>query len=91
MTRALDAQEQKWQRESDARTLAEAETIKKTPGRLKGAKSEAKTMAKRAETDAKSLKKVAKTTKKSAPKKTTPKKTATKKAATKRNTRAKKK
>ena len=51
--------EKKWQRESDAHTLAEAETIKSTPIRLKGAKTEAKKMAKAAETTAKSLSKVA--------------------------------
>ena len=68
-------------------TLAEAESIKSTPGRLKGAKTEAKNMAKKAALNAKSLNKVAKT----APKKAAPKKAAPKKAAPKRNTKTKKK
>ena len=63
----MDKMEKQWQRESDAHTLAEAETIKKTPSRLKGAKTEAKKMAKVAETKAKSLNRVAgKTTRKPA-------------------------
>ncbi len=52
--------EKKWQRESDANALAEAEVIKQSPARLKGAKTEAKKMAKQAETRAKSFNKVAK-------------------------------
>lgn len=56
----MTAQDREWQRESDARTLAEAETIKSDIGRLKGATSEAKKMVKRDEERAKSMKKVAK-------------------------------
>ena len=56
----LSAQDKKWHRESDAHTLAEAENIKATPGRLTGAKKEAKNMAKKAVLNAKSLNKVAK-------------------------------
>lgn len=51
--------EKKWQRESDANVLAEAETINSNPARLKGARTEAKKMAKAAETTANSLNKVA--------------------------------
>ena len=88
MALSMNAQEKKWQREADARTLAEAESIKSTPGRLKGAKAEAKSMAKRAEKEANSLKKVAK---KSAAKKATPKrKPAVKKAPAKRKPATKK-
>lgn len=64
--------EKQWQRESDAHTLAEAETIKNTPARLKGAQKEARKMAKAAETTAKSLSKVA--GRKSAPRKAAPRK-----------------
>ena len=59
MARALDAQDRKWQRESDARTLAESEEIKSSPGRLKGAKTEAKVMATRDQKRATAMKKVA--------------------------------
>lgn len=59
MAKSYEAEEKQWQRESDARTLAEAETIKKTPTRLKGAKAAANKMAKAKEVEAKSLKKVA--------------------------------
>jgi len=63
--------EKQWQRESDAHTLAEAESIKNAPARLKGAKTEAKKMAKEATIRANSLNKVAKpaTRRKAAPQK----------------------
>ena len=51
----MDAQDRKWQRESDARTLAEAEQIKTTPSRLKGAVKEAGVMAKHSEKQTKAL------------------------------------
>lgn len=54
------AQDKEWQRESDAHTLAEAEVIKKSPGRLKGAKSAATKMADEAQKKATSLRSVAK-------------------------------
>ncbi len=61
MTKAtITAQDKKWQAESDARTLAEASVIKKTPGRLKLAAREAKVMAKEAMQQAVAMKKVAK-------------------------------
>lgn len=56
----LDAQEKEWQRESDARTLAEAEQIKSDTGRMRGATKEAKKMAKKDEERARAMKKVAK-------------------------------
>lgn len=56
----MDAQERAWQRESDARTLAEAEQIKSDKGRLRGATTEAKKMVKKDEDRAKAMKKVAK-------------------------------
>ena len=44
----MTAQDKKWRAESDARTLAEADVIRKTPGRLSLAAKEAKIMAKEA-------------------------------------------
>jgi hypothetical protein len=75
------AQEQQWQKESDARTLAEAEAIRAKPSRLKGAQSAAKKMAKEAEIQAQSMKKVAATKSKTASK-TVPKRTASNKGGT---------
>ena len=72
----LTAQDKQWERESDARTLAEAETIRTTPGRLSGAKKEAKVMAKQDEKRANAMKKVV--SGKVAPKKAAPKRTAPK-------------
>ena len=45
MARGIDAQEKRWQREDDARTLGRAEEIKVDKKRLAGAKKEAKVMA----------------------------------------------
>lgn len=59
---SYEAQEKQWQKECDARTLADAEEIKAKPARLKGAQSAAKTMAKDAQVKAASLSKIAKTT-----------------------------
>ena len=56
---SMATEEKKWQWENDARTLAEAEEIKGSPSRLKGAKTAAKSMAKSQETTAKALKKIA--------------------------------
>lgn len=70
----LSAQDKKWQGESDAHTLAEAESIKATPGRLTGAKKEVKNMAKKAALNVKSLNKVAKSKPIKTPKKIAPKK-----------------
>ena len=53
------AQEMKWQREDDARTLARAQEIKTSPVRLKGAVKEAKIMVKKTETEAKAMRQVA--------------------------------
>lgn len=55
----MDAQERKWQRESDAQTLAEADVISSTPKRLQGAVRAAKSMAKKQTQQVNSLKKVA--------------------------------
>lgn len=43
------AERNRWQRENDAHTLAEAETIKADKARLKGAQKEAKNMVKQQE------------------------------------------
>lgn len=59
MAPRLSAMDKEWQRENDARTLAEAEVIKSTPARLKGAVTEAKKMAKKSEQDVKAMKRVA--------------------------------
>lgn len=48
-----------WQKESDARTLAEAEKIKTDPNRLKGAQAAAKKMSTEIKKEAKSMEKVA--------------------------------
>ena len=55
----MNAQDRKWQAESDAGTLAEAVVINNTPVRLKAAKSMAKTMAAEQNARAKALSKVA--------------------------------
>lgn len=60
MARVMDAQEKKWQRESDAHTLAEAQVIKTDKKRHKGAVSEAKVMAKEQQRRARALNNVAK-------------------------------
>jgi len=56
---SVAAQDKKWQREDDARTLANAEEIRSVPARLKGAVKEAKVMVKRDEKRAKAMKRVA--------------------------------
>lgn len=52
-------QDKKWQAESDARTLAEAEEIKRSAGRRQAAVRRAKQMAKDAQKQVQNLKKVA--------------------------------
>ena len=52
-------QEKKWQAESDARTLAEAEEIKRSASRRSAAKREARQMAKDVAKQVQNLKKVA--------------------------------
>ncbi|RKZ35768.1 MAG: hypothetical protein DRQ49_18890 [Gammaproteobacteria bacterium] len=59
MAPRLTAQDKQWQREADARTLANADEIKNSPARLKGAVKEAKIMAKQSEKEAQSMKRVA--------------------------------
>jgi len=59
MASGLNVQDRQWQRESDARTLAEAKIIETTPTRLKGATTEAKKMAKQSTQQAKAMTKVA--------------------------------
>lgn len=51
--------DKEWQREMDANTLAEAEQIKNSPSRLKGAKQAAKKIAKEADARTKAMKTVA--------------------------------
>jgi len=83
MAISMDAQEKKWQRESDAHTLAQAEEIKSDKGRLTGAKKEAKVMVKQTNKRAAAMKKVAGT--KASTSKPVPKKAASaKKSAPKR-------
>jgi len=64
---SVAAQDKKWMRESDARTLAEAERIRSTPARIKGAVKEAKVMAKEDEKRAMAMRKVAKAPARKAP------------------------
>lgn len=52
--------DQQWQREGDARTLAQAEEIKANRSRMAGAKKEAAKMAKEKTAQAARLKRVAK-------------------------------
>ena len=52
-------QDKKWQAESDARTLAEAEEIKRSASRRTAAKREARQMAKDVAKQVQNLKKVA--------------------------------
>ena len=55
-----NAEERKWMAESDARTLAEADVIKKDPERLKAASERAAVMAEEQQKAAKAISKVAK-------------------------------
>lgn len=91
MTRALDAQDKKWQRENDAHTLAEAEAIKADKGRLSGAKKEAKIMVKETTKRQLAMKKVASGKVTSTVRKNTAKPAARKPASKKPATRSKKK
>jgi len=56
---ALTAQDKRWQREDDARTLVRAEEIKSSPVRMRAAVKEAKVIAKRTEKEAIAMKTVA--------------------------------
>ena len=58
MAKAILASEKKWAAENDARTLAEAEAIKKDSPRLKAAAREAKKMVDEEMIKAKALRKV---------------------------------
>jgi len=60
MAPKMTAQDKKWQAESDADTLAQADVIRKTPVRLKAAVKEAKTMADDAKERATAMSKIAK-------------------------------
>ena len=51
--------EKQWQKESDARTLAEAERIRSDKSRLSGAKQAAKQMAKESKQETDRLSKIA--------------------------------
>jgi len=55
----VSAQDKKWQRESDARTLAEAEIIKSDKKRMNEATKGAKEIAKEKMADAKAMVKIA--------------------------------
>lgn len=59
MAYEVSAEEKKWQAESDARTLAEAEVIKGDPDRLKAAQESAKGMAEEKSDEAAAMKKIA--------------------------------
>jgi ribosomal protein L17 len=64
----MSKEDREWQAKADARTLAEAEVIKTTPGRAKMAKKAAQQMATEADKEARAMKKVAKNaTKKNTP------------------------
>ena len=52
-------EDKKWERENDARTLAEAEVIKNDKTRYSGAKKEAKVISKMKQEEAKAMKKIA--------------------------------
>lgn len=65
---SMAAQEKRWQQENDARTLAEAEQIKKDPARVKGAATAAQKMQKEHQQSANALKTIANKAPKSAPK-----------------------
>ena len=55
----MTAQEKKWRAEEDARTLAEAESVRRDPTRMRAATMVAKTMADEQNKRAASLRKVA--------------------------------
>ena len=59
MARVISAQDKKWQEESDAHVLADAEVIKSTPKRLAGARRGAKRLAAEQSKIAATLQKVA--------------------------------
>jgi hypothetical protein len=59
MAKSVVAQQKDWQKEDDARVLAEAKQIQADPSRLKGAQEAAKRMAEDATKRAKALGQVA--------------------------------
>lgn len=59
MAKSIAAQQKDWQKEDDARVLAEAKQIQADPNRLKGAQEAAKRMADDAAKRAKALGQVA--------------------------------
>ena len=56
---SMTAEDKKWQAECDARTLADAEAIKKDEERLNAAKEAAKTMVDEKQAEAEAMAKVA--------------------------------
>ena len=58
MANLISADEKRWQREDDARTLMQAEKIMQDKGRMEGAKQEAARMLTERENENKALKKV---------------------------------
>ena len=58
----MTAEDKKWAAESDAKTLAEADVIRKTPARLTAAVKQAKVMVVDAKQQATAMSKVAKIT-----------------------------
>lgn len=59
MAKSVLAQQKDWQKEDDARVLAEAKQIQADPNRLKGAQEAAKRMADETEKRAKAMRQVA--------------------------------
>ena len=59
MATRMSMQEKKWQAESDARTLAEAQVIAKDRGRLSAARTQAKAQAKEKMAEAKAMASIA--------------------------------
>jgi hypothetical protein len=58
VSKTISAQDKKWAAESDARTLAEAEAIRKDVSRMRAASKEAKKMVDEEMIKAKALRKV---------------------------------
>ena len=59
MGKSIAAQQKDWQKEDDARVLAEAKQIQADPARLKGAQEAAKRMADETEKRAKAMRQIA--------------------------------
>jgi hypothetical protein len=75
---SMAAQDKKWEREDDARTLARSEEIRSDKARLSNAVKEAKVMAKVKEKEAQAMNKIASRNTAKTPPRNTAKKTAAK-------------